>query len=118
MTKHTITWDWKEQPPIDELASAVRRASGGTVEVVEVDTGGDEYQIEISGDANAIPIRAMVPAILAAIDCIPDGEIRKGCHVHDGAKVRKRLKDAYLAARANDAPPTGGTDTGAKAVHG
>jgi hypothetical protein len=34
---------------------------------------------------------------LAALRCIPDGEIRSGCVVHDGAAVRERLRLGYLA---------------------
>jgi hypothetical protein len=36
-------------------------------------------------------------AALAALRCIPDGEIRNGCVVHDGAAVRERLRLGYLA---------------------
>jgi hypothetical protein len=36
---------------------------------------------------------------LAALRCIPDGEIRNGCVVHDGGQVRERLRRAYLAVR-------------------
>lgn len=43
--------------------------------------------------------RILVPAVLAAIRCIPDGEIRRGCLVYDGANVRERLRRAYLAIR-------------------
>jgi hypothetical protein len=34
---------------------------------------------------------------LAALRCIPDGEIRSGCVVHDGAAVRERLRLGYLS---------------------
>jgi hypothetical protein len=36
-------------------------------------------------------------AALAALRCVPDGEIRVGCVVHDGAAVRERLRLGYLA---------------------
>lgn len=44
----------------------------------------------------------MAPALLAATRCIPDGEIRDGCVVSDGATVRRRLKSAYAAIRYPD----------------
>lgn len=69
----TITWDWKEQLPLDELASAVHRASGGTVVVAEVDTGGDEYQIEITGAGAADEIEDDCP------HCSPSHEGPERC---------------------------------------
>jgi hypothetical protein len=36
-------------------------------------------------------------AALAALRCVPDGEIRVGCVVHDGAAVRERLRLGYLS---------------------
>ncbi|MEO3929258.1 hypothetical protein ABGB07_36215 [Micromonosporaceae bacterium B7E4] len=41
--------------------------------------------------------RSLSIAVLAALRSIPDGEIRNGCVVHDGAKVRERLRSAWLA---------------------
>lgn len=38
----------------------------------------------------------LFPPLLAALRCIPDGEIRSGCVVNDGAKVRERVRQAYL----------------------
>ena len=44
-------------------------------------------------------IRALlVPELLRAVRCIPDGVHRSGCVVNDGATVRRRLKDAYREA--------------------
>lgn len=42
----------------------------------------------------------LIMAGLAALRCIPDGEIRtRGCTIHDGAKVKARLQAAIAAAR-------------------
>jgi uncharacterized protein (DUF433 family) len=41
----------------------------------------------------------LIMACLAAMRCIPDGEVRRGCTVTDGAKVKARLKAAVTAAR-------------------
>lgn len=41
----------------------------------------------------------LIMAGLAATRCIPDGEVRGGCTVQDGAKVKARLKAAIGAAR-------------------
>lgn len=48
----------------------------------------------------------LIMAGLAALRCIPDGEINtRFCTVHDGAKVKARLKAAIAAARtALEAP--------------
>lgn len=42
-----LSWDWKEQPDLDELAAAVREMSGGTVHIHQVETHSDEYAIVI-----------------------------------------------------------------------
>lgn len=48
----------------------------------------------------------LVSPLLTAQRAIPDGEIRNGCYVLNGAKVRERLRQAYLAIRdgANATP--------------
>jgi hypothetical protein len=43
-----LSWDWREQPNLDELARAVREVSGGTVHVAQVDTSSDQYAIVVS----------------------------------------------------------------------
>lgn len=44
-------------------------------------------------------IQELIMAGLAATRAIPDGEVRGGCTVQDGAKVKARLKAAIRAAR-------------------
>lgn len=44
--------------------------------------------------------RELSPALLAARTAIPDGRLQRGCVVQDGATVRERLRQAYLAIRA------------------
>jgi hypothetical protein len=48
MTVKTLAWDYREQPDLDALAAAVAEASGGTVRIREVETGGDGYAIVIA----------------------------------------------------------------------
>lgn len=43
-----LTWDWKEQPPLDDIADIIKTMSGGTVNMVEVDTGSDQFAWVIS----------------------------------------------------------------------
>jgi hypothetical protein len=51
-------------------------------------------------DPNLGVRQALIMAGLAALRCIPDGEIRtRFCTIHDGAKVKARLKAAITAAR-------------------
>ena len=82
---------WKESAPISQgdLVTVNRAAT----------VAGLEAALPLLLAAELDRIRAvLVPALLAAVRCIPDGEIRSGCVVHDGATVRKRLKDAYREA--------------------
>ncbi len=46
--KRVLSWDYKAQVPLDRLANAVFDASGGTVSITEVDTGGDEYAVIVA----------------------------------------------------------------------
>jgi len=48
----------------------------------------------------------LVGPLLLARKAIPDGEIRNGCYLLDGAKVREELRQAFLAVRngANATP--------------
>lgn len=48
---------------------------------------------------NLAVIQELIMAGLAATRAIPDGEVRGGCTVQDGAKVKARLKAAIRAAR-------------------
>jgi hypothetical protein len=43
-----MSWDWRGQPDLTELARAVREVSGGGVHLVEADTGSDQYAIVLS----------------------------------------------------------------------
>lgn len=43
-----LSWDWREQPDLDDLADAVREVSGGRAHVTQVDTGSDQYAIVIA----------------------------------------------------------------------
>lgn len=44
-----LTWDWKEQLDMADLASALRRL-GSRVRVYEVDTGSDQFAFVLSND--------------------------------------------------------------------
>ena len=44
----TFTWDYKEQPPLDDIAEAVRTLSGGSVSMVMPETGSDEFELVIT----------------------------------------------------------------------
>lgn len=43
-----ITWDYREQPPMDVLARLLTEVSAGAVHLAQVDTGSDEYAIVLS----------------------------------------------------------------------
>lgn len=46
-----LTWGWREQPDLDRLARIITDLSGGTVHLVQVETGSDEYAIVLSDRA-------------------------------------------------------------------
>ena len=48
LPKIVVTWDWKEQPDLDELDRAVWMASGGFARVHPIDTGSDEFAIVVA----------------------------------------------------------------------
>jgi hypothetical protein len=43
-----LTWDWRGQPNLAELARVLTDVSNGTVHLTEVDTGDDQYAIVLS----------------------------------------------------------------------
>jgi len=43
-----FTWDWKEQPPMTEIAAFVAELSGGSVVMREHPTGSDQYALVIA----------------------------------------------------------------------
>lgn len=45
---HVLSWDWREQIDLDDLATAVREVSGGRAHVTQVDTGSDQYAIVVA----------------------------------------------------------------------
>jgi hypothetical protein len=52
----------------------------------------------------------MTLPVLAALRCIPDGRIQKGCVISDGAQARERLRLAYIAViegAEHASPPAG-----------
>jgi hypothetical protein len=48
VTARALSWDWRGQPDLDQLARIVLDVSGGTVHVHQVDTGSDDYAIVVS----------------------------------------------------------------------
>ncbi len=48
MTHRILSWNWRGQPDLERLATALREVSGGAVHLHEVDTGSDEYAIILS----------------------------------------------------------------------
>ena len=43
-----LSWDWREQIPIDELASALKILTDGKVHLYEVDTESDQFGFVLS----------------------------------------------------------------------
>lgn len=42
-TARCFSWDYRQQPPMSEIAAFVNAISGGKVDIMEVRTGGDRY---------------------------------------------------------------------------
>lgn len=81
--------------PMDEVG----RAALG--EVVRAATAKLERE-----NPNLGVIQELIMAGLAACRAIPDGEVRGGCTIQNGAKVKARLKAAIAAAREALTPET------------
>jgi len=74
-----------------------------TVADTETDAALDSFDAQVLvGERRRIQ-RSLAIAVLKAVRSIPDGEIRNGCVIHDGAKVREGLRQAWLAI-ADDLP--------------
>lgn len=43
-----LTWDWRAQPDLDQLAAAILALTGGNVGLYQVDTGSDDYAIVLA----------------------------------------------------------------------
>jgi len=43
-----LTWDYRQQPDLDELARAVHEVSAGAVHIHQVDTGSDDCAIVVA----------------------------------------------------------------------
>jgi len=48
MKIEVIRWDWKEGPPVEEIARAVESVSRSRVWVHNVDTGSEDYVMVIA----------------------------------------------------------------------
>lgn len=48
MTTRLLSWDWREQPDINDLKKIITELSGGSLHVEEIDTDSDEYAIAFS----------------------------------------------------------------------
>lgn len=44
----SFRWDYREQPPLNEIADTIRELSGGTISMSYPDDGSDEYQLDIT----------------------------------------------------------------------
>jgi hypothetical protein len=50
VSARVLSWDWRGQPDLNQLAAAIRDLSEGRVSVQQVDTGSDEYAIVLSDE--------------------------------------------------------------------
>lgn len=50
-----ISWDWAEQPSLDELSRAIEEVTEGRVRLYRVDTGSDQYAIVLAAEAMTGP---------------------------------------------------------------
>lgn len=48
MSHRVLSWDWRAQINLDDLADAIRELSGGKVRMRVVDTGSDQYAIVLA----------------------------------------------------------------------
>ncbi len=50
MIVHVMTWDWKEQVDIDDLAKIVSDLTNGKIHIVSIDTDSDTMGLAISDE--------------------------------------------------------------------
>jgi len=43
-----LTWDWKSDAPLDDIAAAASRVSGGNVYITYADSGSDQVVVIVS----------------------------------------------------------------------
>lgn len=48
MTARALSWDYREQPDLEDLAEILAEVSGGRIHLHQVDTGGDQYGIVVA----------------------------------------------------------------------
>ncbi len=54
--KHAaLSWDWKEQIDLDQLAAAIAHLTDGKVRLYKVDTGTDDVAVLLSTDTQIDP---------------------------------------------------------------
>jgi hypothetical protein len=48
MIARVLSWDWREQPDLDQLGRIIADLSGGRLHLRRVDTGSDEYAVVVA----------------------------------------------------------------------
>lgn len=75
----TITWDWREQLPMDRLAEVLARRG---VTLTEVDTGSDQFEVRVSSNPLHAADRALDALDQASADT-PEPATAPAEHVQD-----------------------------------
>ena len=48
MSHRVLSWDYREQPDLDDLAAAIRELTGSSVHLTQVATESDQYAIVLA----------------------------------------------------------------------
>jgi hypothetical protein len=51
-----LSWDYRQQPDLNQLAGFVHDLSGGTLHIEQANTGSDEYAIVVTTTALPAPV--------------------------------------------------------------
>lgn len=50
MSHRILSWDWREQPDMEQFGKVVEELSGGRVHLHEVNTGSDQYAVVLTDE--------------------------------------------------------------------
>lgn len=100
-TEQAQRWRYDETLDGADLARYIRQRADDPNVRADVET---VWRYAVTAERERVR-RLMSRPGLNAVRSIPDGEIRSGCVVMDGATVREELRQAYLAVlKGGEAP--------------
>jgi hypothetical protein len=98
----TVSWDYREQPPWDDITEVIGQMSGGAVRLSMADTGSDEYELVIA-QADYAP----AAGLLLATDADEDEAFAADAASLDEAFLDEVFWGAYAGVIGSEVPFSG-----------